>query len=69
MSDEIKLRYVGAGFLPGVPARDLTEDEVKAHGGLRELKASGLYADVDEKPAGKAAPGKAADKTAQQEGE
>lgn len=57
MSDEIKLKYVGAGFLPGVPARDLTEAEVREHGGLRELKASGLYADVDavdvvkEKPA------------------
>lgn len=67
MSDEIKLRYVGNGWLPGVPGRDLTEDEVKTHGGLRELKASGLYADV-EQPAAKT-PGKVADKTAQKDGE
>lgn len=67
MSDVIRLKYVGDGFLPGVPARDLTEDEVKEHGGLGELKASGLYADA-EQPAGKTQT-KAADKAAPKDGE
>ncbi len=41
------LRYVGGGFLVGVPARDLTEAEVKAQGWDRgELVGSGLYVDV-----------------------
>lgn len=26
------LRYVGRGFVPGVPARDLTEEEAEAYG-------------------------------------
>jgi len=29
----IGLRYVGPGWVPGVPARDLTADEVEAYGG------------------------------------
>lgn len=44
----MRLIYIGDGsFLPGVPARDLSDEEVAAHGGVRELTASGLY----EKPA------------------
>jgi len=41
------LRYVGGGgFLVGVPARDLTEDEVKGGGWDRgEMVGSGLYVD------------------------
>lgn len=40
-----KLTYVGKGtWLPGVPARDLTNDEVKEHGGEAALIATGLYA-------------------------
>lgn len=55
----MKLKYIGDGFLPGVPARDLTEDEVKEFGGLKVLLASGLYEKAeDEKPAA----GKKADK-------
>jgi hypothetical protein len=46
----IKLIYKGGGFIPGVPARDLTEDEVKAHGGVKALTAHGLYQEK-EKPA------------------
>lgn len=39
------LRYIGDGaFLPGVPARDLTAEEVEASGGADALIASGLYA-------------------------
>ena len=37
------LIYTGGGFLPGVPARDLTDEEVKEHGGEQKLIASGLY--------------------------
>jgi hypothetical protein len=57
MSDKptIKLIYKGGGFIPGVPARDLTEDEVKAHG-EKGLIASGLYEAIKEKqPAAKEA--------------
>lgn len=39
------LRYTGSGFLPGVPARDLTEDEVKQYGKVRLLR-TGLYSEV-----------------------
>jgi len=44
MKDEGMLRYLGGGFLPGVPARDLTDDEVAQHGGAERLRATGLYA-------------------------
>lgn len=38
------LEYIGRGaFIVGIPARDLTEDEIKQHGGERELLATGLY--------------------------
>jgi len=38
------LIYIGAGkFLPGVPARDLTEAEVSLFGGKEALLKSGLY--------------------------
>lgn len=36
------LRYLGGGFLRGVPARDLTDAEA-AHYGIGRLIASGLY--------------------------
>lgn len=51
-----KLKYIGGGFLPGVPARDLSADEAEQYGGVKALVASGLY--VEEKPAA----GKKADK-------
>ena len=40
------LKYTGGGyggFVGNVPARDLTDDEVKAHGGEESLLATGLY--------------------------
>jgi len=43
------LKYIGNGFIDGVPARDLTAEEVKKYGKDRLLK-SGLYVEV-EKPA------------------
>lgn len=38
------LVYIGADFLPGVPARDLSAEEVEACGGEKSLLQSGLYA-------------------------
>lgn len=52
------LKYIGDGFLVGVPARDLTDEEVKLHGGVVALVKTGLYAKVEEsaeKPAKKQA--------------
>lgn len=37
------LIYCGTGFLPGVPARDLTPEEVTRFGGVTELTQNGLY--------------------------
>jgi hypothetical protein len=34
--------YLGAGFVPGIPARDLTQAEVKRFG-VSNLKKSGIY--------------------------
>ncbi len=36
------LKYNGNGFLPGIPARDLTDEEVEFFG-EKELLATGLY--------------------------
>ena len=52
------LNYVGSGFLPGVPAKDLTPEQAEQYGGEKALIASGLYTKpVDEKaqPAAKKA--------------
>lgn len=38
----MRMKYMGGGFLRGVPARDLTHNEVKHHGEKMLLK-SGLY--------------------------
>ena len=37
------LIYIGSAFLPGIPARDLTDEEVRQFGGERRLLATGLY--------------------------
>lgn len=36
------MRWNGKGFIPGIPARDLTDAEVEQHG-EKVLLASGLY--------------------------
>lgn len=36
------LRYIGHGWLPGVPARDLSPEEAEIHG-METLLGSGLY--------------------------
>ncbi len=40
----MKLKYTGNGsWFPGIPATDLTAEQVEKHGGLEKLLASGLY--------------------------
>lgn len=41
---KLKMRYLGGGFIPKIPARDLGAEEVKQYG-IDRLIASGLYAD------------------------
>lgn len=38
----IYLKYVGAGSIPDIPARDLTKEEAGLHG-IQRLLSSGLY--------------------------
>lgn len=46
----VMLKYIGNGaFSPGVPARDLTDDEVKEYGGVVVLVKTGLYERVKTK--------------------
>lgn len=38
------MRYTGKGaFLPGIPRRDLTPEEVARLGGVKKLEKTGLY--------------------------
>lgn len=37
------LKWKGTGFLPGIPARDLTDQEVEEFGGEKYLVGTGLY--------------------------
>jgi len=39
------LKYVGNGFLHGIPARDLSTEEVEKYGGKKKLIATNLYAE------------------------
>lgn len=41
----MKFKYIGGAWLPGVPARDLTEEEAREHG-IDYLLGSGLYDQV-----------------------
>lgn len=43
MPEKIGLLYVGPGFYAGVPARDLTPEEVEEHGGVKQLTKDGYY--------------------------
>lgn len=42
------LKYKGGGFIAGVPARNLTDEEVKTYGKKRLLD-SGLYEETRER--------------------
>ena len=39
---KIKWKYLGGGYVPGIPARDLTQDEAEVIGN-ELIKKSGLY--------------------------
>lgn len=41
-------KYLGGAFLPGIPARDLTDEEVKEYG-LAKIKKSNLYKHIKDK--------------------
>jgi len=41
-------KYLGGGFLPPIPARDLTDDEAKKYG-LDKVKKSNLYKHTNDK--------------------
>lgn len=43
------LIYIGNAAIPGIPARNLTADEVEQHG-KQLLLDSGLYTEPDKKP-------------------
>jgi len=43
------LKWNGKGFLYGIPARDLSDEEVEKYGGLVYLVGTGLYELVEEK--------------------
>ena len=62
------LKYTGGGFggsLPGLPARDLQDEEVERLGGEDDLLATGLY----EKPAQPEPRRKHSEKEAENDGE
>jgi len=40
-----RLRYIGGGFIPKIPARDLSAEEAKKFG-IEKLIKSGLYKDL-----------------------
>ena len=46
----MELKYIGRGWLPGVPARDLSKEEVEVHGGKKFLLETGLYAEKSKAP-------------------
>ncbi len=42
------LKYTGKGFLAGVPAKDLTDEQAKQYG-VKRLLESGLYTKIKDK--------------------
>lgn len=42
-----KLIYIGTSVIPGIPARDLTAEEVEQYGGEKELLKTKLYKKPD----------------------
>lgn len=59
------LKYIGPSFLVGIPARDLTDAEVKQLGGKEKLLATGLYVEPEQQRTGK----RQAEKDENKEGE
>ena len=44
------LKYIGKGFFPGIPAKDLTDEEVTQFGGEEYLVGTGLYIPAKKAP-------------------
>jgi len=44
------LKYIGQAFILGIPARDLSDEEVEEYGGEAFLVGSGLYEKVEAMP-------------------
>ena len=44
------LKYIGQAFIQGIPARDLSDEEVEEYGGEAFLVGSGLYEKVEAMP-------------------
>ena len=43
-----KLKYIGMGsWMYGIPAMDLTAEEVEKHGGVEYLVGTGLYQEIE----------------------
>lgn len=45
----IVLRWKGEGFVPGIPAKDLTAEDVENSGGMDRVLSTGLYEPVEKK--------------------
>ena len=43
------LKYIGKGFIPGIPGKDLNDEEVKKYGGVKFLLSTGLFAKPEKK--------------------
>jgi len=52
-----KMKYIGGSWKRGVPARDLSAEEVKKHGGVKVLERTGLYKVVRKQIKVKKSPG------------
>ena len=47
------MKYIGQGaFMVGIPARDLTDEEVEKYGGEKALLETGLYEKAGKEKAG-----------------
>ena len=42
-SDTVILKWTGAGFIPGIPACDLTQEEADKYGGVEYLISTRIY--------------------------
>ncbi len=44
-----KMKYIGKAWKRGIPARNLSAEEVEKYGGVELLTKSGLYEEIKEK--------------------
>ncbi len=52
-----KMKYIGSSWLRGVPARDLSAEEVEKCGGVEALARTGLYEAIKRQVKVKKSPG------------